>query len=191
MEIILIIFIIGIPMPYLLIKKKAFSPGFYITILYLGSFFSSLFIDHFSEWHSIEATVFLGLTLLLFFIPLIIHSTYCNKNIAIGNARMLIPFAKLLIFFGAISIIKFIIEAKNILDNILTPTAFRSQKIQGFIVSDSGFFEYIALIGSNLYYLFLAMFFIIIITNPKKKFLQACLFISSLAYPMTTLRAPP
>jgi len=181
------LFILGLPFFYLFSRGRLRTPGGFVLSLYIASFLSAMLIDHFSAWYSIEASAFLGLTLLLFFIPVIVHASRFNDKIKIGNYQMLVPFSWLLVFFGVISIVNLFTNIQNIFLNILTPTAYRSQVFSGAISFDYGPLQYISLIGLNWYYLQLVMFFVITVTYPKKRLLRACLFVSSLAYPLNAL----
>jgi hypothetical protein len=185
--ILITVFILGLPFLYLFKKKRLKSPGGVILSLYISSFLSAGLIEHFSAWFTIEASAYLGFTLVLFFWPVIIHASRFNKIIIIGNYQLLLPFSRILVMLGFISIVNLFFKIENIFNNILSPTAYRSQKIAGNISFDYGLLEYISLIGLNLYYIQFAMFLIISIIYPDRKKLQNLLLLSSLAYPLTGL----
>lgn len=179
--------ILGTPTLYLYLKKRMLSPAGYVLVLYTTSMFGALFANHYVEWYSIEAAAYLGFTLLAFFAPLLVHAKAYGKPLKIGNAQLLLPLARAIATLGLIALAKFTLVAGSIVANIRTPTEFRTEKIYAQIESTVSTLDYVALVGINLYSLFIAMYFVVLITHPRRRFLQTCLFASSLAYPLTTL----
>lgn len=175
------------PLVYLMNVGAIRTPAGFILLLYIASFMSAGLVDHFSEWYTFEASAFLGFTLTLFFIPLVVHAGRFSDKIIIPNSHVLLPFSRLLVTLGLLSIFTMLLRTDNLIEHILNPTGYRSQRASGAISFEYGPLDYITLIGLNWYYLQLAMFFIITIVHPRKKLLQILLFFSSLAYPLNAL----
>jgi hypothetical protein len=171
---------------YLHAKRVSTSPAGAVLVMYLLCFTGGIFVDHQAESYSFVATIYLGATLLLFFIPIIIHAINA-KTIEIGKHSKLLSYSWLLVVFGIISLINVVDLLSNIGTYILIPTDYKTQRIYGEIVIERGFISNLSLIGVNLYYLYLILFFIIYIEYPKQRLLRFLLFASSLAYPLTGL----
>jgi len=172
---------------YLYKEKKMQSPASFVICLYVISFLSSLFVSHGSEWYAFESAAYLGFILLIFFVPILLNAPNKYEYLIINNYSAILPVSFICSFLGIISLIVTFTNNQNIIENLMNPTAYRSLRYSGNVSFEFGIWDYISLIGLNLYYIQLTLFFLITCIHPEKKLLRSVLLLSSLAYPLNGL----